>query len=292
MKRTVLLLLFNGLVWSSFSQDTRMPTILIQAFSADTNEITGWQQSFGKALTDMAIAEVAHDRKFGAWTPAGTTPMPDLLLVGTVTRFGAETVAMKASSPHSSFPGAQYSGRCSVRISWHLIDVGRGSELNSGVANGFEKGKGFKDPAKVAIDFGDSSFDGSALGKATRQAISNLVAEVSTLLPARNQINWTPVPRDSVSPAASSSRSRTKEPTSGLPNPPRGFEGKVTAVLGEELVIISLGSRNGLKKGDVLHVGRTIELLQGELTLEDVVSDSSKARYKGAEKIQIDWIVK
>src|SRR5688572_10651777 len=108
MKRIALLLVFNSLVWSGIGQEP--PTILIQTFSADSREIAGWQQSFGQALTDMTIAEVKRDGRFVALAPErqsdnsgseGKARLPDLLLVGTVTRFGAETRTMDASSPHS-----------------------------------------------------------------------------------------------------------------------------------------------------------------------------------------------
>ena len=81
--------------------------------------------------------------------------------------------------------------------------------------------------------------------------------------------------------------------------------GKVLAVVNKTTVIVSIGSKQGFKAGDKLNLYETIdtkddkgvvvfteEKLAGELTLDSVQEDRSKATYAGTADVKGGWSVK
>jgi hypothetical protein len=81
--------------------------------------------------------------------------------------------------------------------------------------------------------------------------------------------------------------------------------GKVIAVVGKDALIVSLGSKHGFKDGDKLKLYETIdtkddqgnvvfseEKLVGEVTLQSVQEERSKATYSGSQMVKTGWVVK
>jgi hypothetical protein len=71
------------------------------------------------------------------------------------------------------------------------------------------------------------------------------------------------------------------------------------------VVIVSLGSNQGFKQGDKLLLYQTVdtkdekgevvfteEKLVGEVTLDAVQEDRSKASYSGDAEVKVGWVVK
>ena len=82
-------------------------------------------------------------------------------------------------------------------------------------------------------------------------------------------------------------------------------QGKVLAVVSNEVVIVSLGFHQGLKTGDKLDLYETMQItnstrtvvftdekLVGEIVLQCVQASSSKASYSGNATVKEDWVVK
>ena len=101
--------------------------------------------------------------------------------------------------------------------------------------------------------------------------------------------------------AAQNEKATTDAALAQLKNTP----GKVVAVPSKEAVIVSLGSKQGFKSGDKVKLYETVdtkddkgnvvfteEKLVGEITLETVQEERSKARYSGAAEVKAGWIVK
>jgi hypothetical protein len=85
----------------------------------------------------------------------------------------------------------------------------------------------------------------------------------------------------------------------------RNVPGKVLAVPAKGVVIVSLGAKQGFKNGDKLLVYQTIdtkddkgevvfteEKLVGEVTLDAVQEDRSKAAYAGDVELKPGWVVR
>lgn len=127
------------------------------------------------------------------------------------------------------------------------------------------------------IGYDNSVFMESALGKATDEAIKRVAQELTaTQLPEPDRIAQI-----------------------------KNAGGKVLAVAGNDAIIISLGSDQGLKEGDKLNLYQTVDIkddkgnvvftdekLAGEITLLAVQEDKSRASYSGDSKVQQGWTVK
>ena len=81
--------------------------------------------------------------------------------------------------------------------------------------------------------------------------------------------------------------------------------GKVLAAPAKGVVIVSFGSRQGFKAGDKVKLYETVdtkddkgnvvftdEKLIGELKLETVQEDRSKASYDGPAEVKAGWVIK
>jgi hypothetical protein len=134
------------------------------------------------------------------------------------------------------------------------------------------------------IGYGDPAFMKSALGKATCKAITNIIEQLDAIsLPEPGRIT------------------KVKVATDTLKHTP----GKVLAVADKDTIIVSLGSKEGLKAGDTLELYQpsdvlddksnvvfTDEKLIGEITLQSVQDDKSRASYAGDALVQQGWTVK
>jgi hypothetical protein len=79
----------------------------------------------------------------------------------------------------------------------------------------------------------------------------------------------------------------------------------VLAVVNKNIVIVSVGSKQGFKNGDKLALFESVEIKDdkgavvfteekpaGEITLESVQEERSKATYAGSSEVKSGWAVK
>ena len=137
---------------------------------------------------------------------------------------------------------------------------------------------------RETIGYNNSLFMSSALGIATAEAVTNIMAQLAaTSLPESARID----------------KSRSASDT--LKHTP----GKILAVAGKDAIIVSLGSKQGFKAGDQLELCQTSDVkddkgnvvftdekVVGEITLSEVQVDRSRASYSGDLTIQQGWTVK
>jgi hypothetical protein len=134
------------------------------------------------------------------------------------------------------------------------------------------------------ISYGNPAFMNSALGKATAKAVTDIIKQMDAIsLPEPGRI------------------ARVKATTDALKHTP----GAVLAVAGKDTIIVSLGSKEGFKEGDILELYQptdvkddkgnvvfTDEKLAGEITLSSVQDDKSRGSYSGDAQVQQGWTVK
>ena len=134
------------------------------------------------------------------------------------------------------------------------------------------------------ISYGNPAFMNSALGKATAKAVTDIIKQLDTAnLPEPGRIT------------------KVKSANDALKHTP----GKVLAVADKDAIIVSLGSKQGLKAGDLLELYQpadvlddkgnvvfTDEKLAGEITLSAVQDDKSRGSYAGDAQVQQGWTVK
>jgi len=132
--------------------------------------------------------------------------------------------------------------------------------------------------------YGNPGFMNSALGKATRKAVTNIIEQLATIsLPEPARV------------------ARSKSAGDALKHAP----GKILAVAGRDTIIVSLGSKEGFKEGDQLELYQptdvkddkgnvvfTDEKLVGEITLSAVQEERSRGSYSGDAQVQQGWPVK
>jgi hypothetical protein len=135
----------------------------------------------------------------------------------------------------------------------------------------------------------------SALGKATVAALGQITGELGP----------TPLPESGRQKMrAAQNAAATAEVNTAL-QALRNTPGKVLAVAGKDAVIVSLGSKHGFKPGDKLSLYETVEIkddkgavvftdekLVGEVILQSVQDERSKASYAGNLELKSGWVVK
>jgi transcriptional regulator with GAF, ATPase, and Fis domain len=135
----------------------------------------------------------------------------------------------------------------------------------------------------------------SALGKATETALMQITADVSPItLPESGRLKKKAAQASQQDAAANAAAQAL-----------RSTPGKVLAVASKDAVIVSLGSSLGFKTGDKLDLYETVETkdangavvftdekLVGELVLQSVQADKSKASYSGNAEVKAGWVVK
>jgi len=327
MKRTLICLLLTLLVCTAKAEDKALPTLFVAPLDGDTSQIMGWQPALGEGLAEMLITEVTRIGKFqvlestalkeladeielgqqgyvneqervekGGWSGA------DFMLRGKVTRFGSNTkgVGLGGFVPGSLGKLGVKVNTSDVRIDWRLVDVYTRKIVKSGQSTTSEKGTSFDVGANVQghggnIGFQNQEFMNSALGKATAKAVTNIVMEISSFnIPESGRSK-------SKAAAAAKQEGAAKAELEALKAAP----GKVLAVVDKSTVIVSLGGKQGFKAGDKLALYETVDIkddkgavvfseekLVGEVTLQTVQDDRSKAAYAGSAEVKAGWVVK
>jgi len=324
--RTTVILLALGLL-RGLSQDNSAPTIFVAPLDGDMSQIQGWQPALGEGLAEMLITELTKLNKFQVLESTalgnlkdeiklgdegyvakdekvekGGFAGADFMFRGKVTRFGAKSqgVNLDGFVPGSLGGLGLKKSKSDVRIDWRIVDAYNRKVISSGQAVGEESGVGFNIGVGInghggGIGFENKEFMNSALGKATVKAISAIMTEVSRVSPpvsGRKMAKDTVVKKEQAAvDAAAAALKKTA--------------GKVLAVPAKGVLIVSLGSQQGFKNGDKLRLYEAVETkddkgevvfteekLIGEITLESVQAERSKAAYSGAAEIKAGWIVK
>jgi curli biogenesis system outer membrane secretion channel CsgG len=264
------------------------------------------------ALADLAkeidlgtSGYVGKDEKVdkGGWKGA------DFMFVGKVTRFGANKTGVNLGGfvPGSLGNLGVRSDKYDVRIDWRLVDAYSRKVMNTGSAVGQQTGLGFDIGVSVyghggGIGFQNTEFMNSALGKATVKALNAIIAEVSTVtLPPSGRR----MAKDKAAQQDKAQQDKAGEEVKAQMDAIRATPGKVLAVPAKGVVIVTLGNKQGLKAGDKLKLYETVdtkddqgkvvfteEKLVGEITLEAVQDDRSKASYTGNAEVKSGWVVK
>jgi curli biogenesis system outer membrane secretion channel CsgG len=320
-------ILAAGLAGGARAADTGLPTLIVAPFSGDITHIAYWQPAMGEGLCEMLITELGKINKFqvlestqlgalkdeikmgedgwveqGEKVDKGGFAAADFMFTAKVTRFGnKETkVGLGGFVPSALGNLGVKQTTADVRIDWRLVDAANRKIIKTGSSTAAQKGLGFNAAVNVTghgggIGFDNKEFMESALGKATVTALNQITEEVKPVtLPESGR-------RKTIAGKASQQASATDAAAQAL----RSTPGKVLAVASKDAVIVSLGSAQGLKTGDKLDLYETVETkdatgavvftdekLVGEVILQSVQADRSKASYSGNAEVKAGWVVK
>jgi len=304
-----------------------LPTVFVAPLDGDLSQIQGWQPALGEGLAEMLITELNKVGKFtvlestalehlkdeirlgqdgyvndsekvdkGGWAGA------DFMFRGKVTRFGskANNIDLGGFVPRSGGNLGINTSTSDVRVDWRFVDVATRKIIKTGSSVGKETGVGFDIGVGVNghggnIGFQNQEFMNSALGKATVKAINQIIASVELVnLPESGR-------RKAKEKAASAADNAAKTALDQL----RANPGKVIAIPAKGTLIVSLGAKQGFKNGDKLNLYEVVDTLDdkgavvfseeklvGEVTLDIVQDDKSKATYTGAANVKSGWVVK
>jgi curli biogenesis system outer membrane secretion channel CsgG len=320
----ILLLTVAGL---RAAEPSSAPTLFVAPLDGDLSQIQGWQPALGEGLAEMLITELTKLNKFQVLESTALEQLKDeirlgeegfvaadekvekggfagadFMFRGKVTRFGAKSqgVGLGGFVPGSLGNLGVRSSKSDVRIDWRIVDVATRKIVTSGQAVGEQTGVGFDIGVAVKghggnIGFDNAEFMNSALGKATVKAINTIMTQVQgAQVPASGR-------QKAREKAAQSSQAVAQQAISSLRNTP----GKVLAAPAKGVLIVSLGSKQGFKAGDKLKLYEVVELkddqgqvvfteekLAGEITLDSVQEERSKAGYSGSAEVKTGWTVK
>jgi curli biogenesis system outer membrane secretion channel CsgG len=327
MKKLTCLFVSTVFALLAHAQSSDKPSIFIAPLDGDISQIQGWQPALGEGLAEMLITEISKTEKFevlestalpelvneiklgeagyvgeGEAVKKGGFAGADFMFRGKVTRFGNKQVGLNLGGFVPGNIGALglKSTTADVQIDWRIVDVYTRKVISTGKALGKQTGGGFDIGVGIGghggmIGFNNSEFMNSALGRATVKAVSNIVEEVSVLsLPESGR-------RKNLGASQSQAAAQAEAAHAAIRNTP----GKVLAAPTKGVVIVSLGGAQGFKAGDKLNLYQTVdtkddkgvvvftdEKLVGEVTLESVQEDRSKANYTGDADVKAGWVVK
>jgi curli biogenesis system outer membrane secretion channel CsgG len=328
MSRKPILLAFTSLflatmIRSASAEENSLPTMFVAPFGADRTAISYWQPAVGSGLAEMLVTELGKINKFtmlensqldalkdemklgddgfvsadekvekGGWAGA------DFMFTAKVTQFGNKEskVNLGGFVPGSFGNLGVRQGVSNVRIDWRLVDAATRKIVKTGAATGEQKGTSFSVGTSVngrggGIGFDNKEFMDSALGKATVKALADIVSEVSV----------TTLPESGRQKQKGSAAGKQAAAAAALKAAP----GKVIAVAGKGALIVSLGGKQGFKAGDTLNLYETVdtkddkgevvfteEKLVGEVTIQSVQDERSKASCEASLNVKAGWVVK
>lgn len=309
-------------VSAAFSAHADLPTLFVAPFSGDSG-IAMWQPAMGEGLSEMFTTELGKINKFqmleinqindlkneigmgqDGWVDAtqkvdkGGFAAADFMFTAKVTKFGSKTTSIGLGGfvPGSLGNLGVKQTTSDLRIDWRIVDAATRKIIKTGSAAESEKGLGFSVGANVngsggGISLDNKEFMDSALGKATVKALNDIIADIQNItVPA-------------------SGRSQQKEALAAKQGAEASVAhhvaGKVLAVAGKDVVIISVGSQQGFKEGEKLDLFQTTDVtddkgavvytdekLVGEVVISGVQPDKSRATYSGDLTVKQGWIVK
>jgi curli biogenesis system outer membrane secretion channel CsgG len=322
------LALFSGIVVPVCAQqESTLPTLIVAPFSGDRTHIQYWQPALGSGLAEMLVTELGKISKFTVlettelnvlkdeirqgeegWVDAaekvekGGFAAADFMFTAKVTRFGHKEskVNLGGFVPRNFGNLGLKSTVSDVRIDWRLVDANNRKIIKTGAATAEQKGGGFDVGVNIGgsggnIGFDNKEFMDSALGRATVAALAQITAEMRPLA----------LPPSSRGKGKAAQLAKADEAASAQAEMLRRTPGKVLAAVNQETLIVSLGGKQGFKDGDKLNLFETIEIkddkgevvfteekLVGEITLQAVQDERSRAAYAGEQKVKAGWAVK
>ena len=311
----------------ALAEDSGLPALIVAPFQGTTTAIAYWQPALGEGLAEMLVTELAKINKFqvlensqlgvlkdemkagedgfvapdekvekGGWAGA------DFMFTAKVTQFGNKEskVNLGGFVPGNLGNLGVKQTLANVRIDWRLVDAANRKVIKAGSAVGEQKGGGFDVGVNIGgsgghIGFDNKEFMDSALGKATVKSLSSITSELTaTTLPESAR-------RKQKNSAASAQANAQASAASAAKSTP----GKVLAAAGPGAIVVSLGSKQGFKTGDKLNLYETIdtkdekgevvftdEKLVGEITLQAVQEERSKASCEATLAVKAGWVVK
>jgi curli biogenesis system outer membrane secretion channel CsgG len=311
---------------SAVAQDG-LPTVIVAPFTGNSTSIQYWQPALGEGLSEMFVTELGRINKFqvlenaqlgvlkdemklgddgfiapdekvdkGSWAGA------DFMFTGKVTQFGSKKTGVNLGGfvPGSGGNLGVGATISNVRIDWRLVDTATRKVLKTGSAAGEYKGPSFNVATSVGgsggrIGYNNKEFMDSALGKATVLALSNIVADIKPF----------PLPASGRSKQKATNAANAAGQQNAAVTAIKAAPGKVLAVPSKDTLIVSLGGKQGFKDGDKLNLYETVdtkdeqgnvvftdEKLVGEVTLQAVQDDRSRASYAGSVAVKSGWVVK
>ena len=306
-----------GIANRGLAQESGLPSLIVAPFSGNTTTIQYWQPALGEGLSEMLITELAKINKFqvlettqlevlkdeiklgqDGWVEPsekvekGGFAGADFMFTAKVTQFGHKEskIGLGGFVPGNFGNLGIKQTVSNVRIDWRLVDATNRKIIKAGSATGEKKGTGFDVGVNInghggGVGFDNKEFMDSALGKATVMALSQITDELRP----------TPLPE--------SARHKSKATQAG--NALAAISGKVLAAASRDAIIISIGSKQGLKDGDKLKLYETSDIkddkgavvfteekLVGEITIQSAQEDRSKATYSGDREVKAGWAVK
>jgi curli biogenesis system outer membrane secretion channel CsgG len=330
MRKAILLQLFLLVCGRLVAQDaasSQKPTLFVAPLDGDTSQIMAWQPALGEGLAEMFITELTRLNRFEVLESTalgeligeielgeagyvdqqqkvdkGGFAAADFMFRGKVTRFGSKKQGINLGGfvPGSGGDLTVGVNTSDVQIDWRLVDVYSRKILKTGRAVASQKGAAFD--VAVAVDgrggnigFENQEFMNSALGRAASKAVTNITQELMTIdLPESGRLK-------SKAQAQSKKDAENKAALDLIKSTP----GSVLAVVNNSTLIVSLGAKHGFKNGDKLKLYETVdtkdangavvfteEKIVGEIRLDAVQDDRSKASYDGTAAVKSGWVVK
>ena len=312
---------------SRAAAEENLPTLIVAPLTADLSQIQGWQPALGEGLAEMLTTELSKINKFqvlentqlgvlvdeiklgeagyvGAAEKVekGGFAGADFMFSGKVTRFGSKASRLDLGGfvPKNLGNLGLRQTMSDVRIDWRVVDVSSRKVIKTGSAVGEQKGGGFDIGVNIngsggKIGFDNQEFMNSALGKATVLALNKIMAEVGLIS----------VPASSRQKGKTAQAEREAADRAAAAQSVKQTPGKVLALAGKDAVIVSLGAQHGLKAGDKLNLfelnevkdekGEVVfsdEKLVGEVTLQAVQDNRSKATFTEGLGVKAGWLVR
>ena len=309
------------------AQESELPTMFVAPFSGDMTHIQYWQPALGSGLAEMLITELGKVNKFtvlestqleslkdeiklgqDGWVDAtqavekGGFAAADFMFTAKVTRFGHKEskIGLGGFVPGNLGNLGIKTSTSDVRIDWRLVDAANRKIIKTGASTATEKGTGFNVGVNIGgrgggIGFDNKEFMNSALGKATVKALTQIIDEIKPVpLPQSGRQKQKATVANSAAAAADAAATALKS-----------TPGKVLAIPAKGTLIVSLGSKHGFKDGDKVNLYETVETkddqgnvvfseekLIGEITLQTVQEERSKAAFSGDQVVKAGWVVK
>jgi curli biogenesis system outer membrane secretion channel CsgG len=303
------------------------PTVFVAPLDGDMAQVQGWQPALGEGLAEMLTTELARLGKFEVLESTAIKDLKDEIALGEtgyvndqekvakggfagadfmfrgkVTRFGSQTKGVNLGG-FSGFSGGSFGIKTTtsdVAIDWRLVDAYTRKVIKSGRAEASHKGNSFDIGTSVNghggnIGFGNSEFMNSALGKAAAQAVTNLTLDLINI----------DVPESGRHKYQAQKLLLAQTTSQAAADAVRLAPGIVIAVVSKNTMIVSFGGKQGAKPNDKLNLFEVVntkddkgtvvfteEKLAGEITLQAVQDDRSKASYDGSAEVKAGWIVR
>jgi len=301
--------------------------VFVAPLDGDMAQIQGWQPALGEGLAEMLITELSRSGKFEVLESTGLKDLKDEIALGDsgyvadqekvakggfagadfmfrgkVTRFGSQTKGVNLGGfvPYSGGSFGMKTTTSDVAIDWRLVDTYTRKVIKSGRAEASHKGSSFDIGTSVqghggTIGFGNQEFMASALGKAAAQAVTNLSLDlVSIEVPVSGRQKY-----------KAEHLAELQAKTQAASEAARLAPGTVLAVVNKQTLIVSIGSKQGAKPNDKLGVFELVETKDdkgavvfseekpaGEIVLQTVQDDRSKAVYVGTADVKAGWVVR